>query len=199
MTAPASETSELTSTDLSRRFFTLSNILSLFRLLLPIPFVIVMEDGTPDGRLWGGAIMIVAAITDKLDGYAARRFGQESDWGKILDPLADKVAVASVLFVLFVQGELPAWFLVLGLGRDLIILAGGVYLKRKTGILVPSNELGKWTVGIISLLLFILVIGCSGFVTDILMIVSSAMMVLSLGLYWKRFRMLSGGNNPKWV
>ncbi len=187
MRAPASETSDLTRTDLPRRFLTLSNVLSLIRFLLAIPFAIVMKDGTPEGRLWGGAIMVVAALTDKLDGYAARKLGQTSDWGKILDPLADKVAVATVIVVLYVLGDLPAWFLFLGLGRDLIILVGGLYLKQRTGILVPSNELGKWTVGVVSAMLFLMVLSGTGFVIDLLMMASTLMMMLSLGLYWKRF------------
>ena len=187
MRAPASESSELTKTDLPRRFLTLSNVLSLSRLLLAIPFAIVMKDGTPEGRLWGGAIMVLAALTDKLDGYTARKLGQTSEWGRLLDPLADKVAVATVFVVVFVLGDLPVWFLVVGLGRDLVILAGGVYLKQRTGILVPSNELGKWTVGVTSAMLFILVLSGSGPVADVLMGASAAMMVLSLGFYWKRF------------
>jgi len=190
MRAPASESSELKQTDLPRRFFTLSNVLSLTRLFLALPFAIVMKDGAAEGRLWGGAIMILAAVTDKLDGYAARKLGQTSEWGRILDPLADKVAVATVLVVLFILGDLPAWFLILGLVRDLIILVGGLYLRKKTRILVPSNELGKWTVGVISAMMFILVLSGSGLVTDFLMVGSTVMMILSLGIYWRRFLLL---------
>jgi CDP-diacylglycerol--glycerol-3-phosphate 3-phosphatidyltransferase len=182
--------SGIVSTDLQRRFLTLSNVLSLFRLLLPVPFVLVMKDGSPEGRLWGAVLMLVAAATDKLDGVVARRLHQTSEWGKVLDPLADKVAVGAVVVVLYVLGDLPAWFLVIALGRDLLILCGGLYLRSRTAIIVPSNEFGKWTVGIVSLALFVLVLSGRTLIADFLLWGSTAMLLVSLGLYGKRFDQL---------
>jgi len=178
--------------DLPRRFLTLSNILSLVRLFLSVPFAVVVLDGSDQGRLWGAILMVVAAITDKLDGDFARKFHQTSEWGKILDPLADKIAVGTVIAVLFVVGDLPAWFLIIALGRDLVILSGGIYLKRRTGILVPSNQFGKWTVGLISVTLFVLVLSGRSTVGDYLLAINAVLLLLSLGLYGKRFKELLG-------
>ncbi len=80
-------------------FLTASNLLSISRGLLSIPFAIVMLGHSPESRLWGAAIMVVAALTDKFDGVLARKYNQITEWGKILDPLADKVAVSVVAIV----------------------------------------------------------------------------------------------------
>ena len=179
-------------TDLPRRFLTISNILSLLRLFLSVPFAVVMLDGSDNGRLWGAVLIVVAAATDKLDGDFARKFHQTSEWGKILDPLADKIAVGTVIAVLFVLGDLPAWFLVIALGRDLVILLGGIYLRRRTGVLLPSNQFGKWTVGLVSAALFVLVLSGRSTVGDYLLALNTVLLLLSLGLYGKRFVELLG-------
>lgn len=178
--------------DLPHRFLTLSNILSLFRMALSVPFMVVMFPPSPDGRLWGGMIMIVAALTDWLDGYFARKFHQTSEWGKLLDPLADKVAVLSVLLTLLLIGDLPLWYAALGVTRDLIIAAGGVLIQRKYGVLLASNDLGKWTVGSIALVLFLLTIGMQGLYVQGLLTVSVVMMLLSMVSYTKRALTIAG-------
>lgn len=164
-------------------FLTAPNLLSLFRLLLAVPFAAVMLSSLPDARLWGTVILVVAALTDKLDGVLARSLHQESEWGRILDPVADKVAVATGVVVLLLLGQMPLWFAVMVVARDLLILAGGLMLKAKRGLVIPSNVLGKWTVGALSLLLFLLVAGVTGTVTDIVLYLCVAMLVLSLVQY----------------
>ncbi|MDH4069850.1 MAG: CDP-alcohol phosphatidyltransferase family protein [Ignavibacteria bacterium] len=179
-------------TDLPHRFLTLSNILSLCRMFLSVPFVLVMFPPSPGGRIWGGAIMAVAALTDWLDGYVARRLHQRSEWGKILDPLADKVAVLSVLVTLLLIGDLPLWYAALGISRDLMIAAGGIFIQKKYGLLLASNELGKWTVGSIALVLFLLTIGAQGVYVQGLLLLSAAMMLLSVVSYAKRAAAIVG-------
>ncbi|MFN0159520.1 MAG: CDP-alcohol phosphatidyltransferase family protein, partial [Bacteroidota bacterium] len=122
----------------ANRFFTISNLLSISRGLLAIPFMMVMLVPSPPSRPWAAAIMILAAITDKLDGAFARKFHQATEWGKILDPIADKVAVASVVISLLVLKEIPLWFVSVVLGRDILIFLGGMYVKAKKNIVLSS-------------------------------------------------------------
>jgi CDP-diacylglycerol--glycerol-3-phosphate 3-phosphatidyltransferase len=131
--------------------------------------------------------MVLAALTDKLDGVLARKLHQTSDWGKILDPLADKIAIATVVLVLLVLNLLPMWFVWLSLGRDAAILAGGIYLRTRRGLLLPSNELGKWTVGIVSLYLFLLIVHGPQWAVDIFVSCSVVLLVVSFALYAHRF------------
>ncbi len=85
----------------------------------------------------------LAIATDFLDGAVARATGRESDWGRILDPLADKVGVAAFLVTLVLVGAVPLWFLVVVVSRDLLIAAGGIYLTRRVGSPPSSNTWGK--------------------------------------------------------
>ncbi len=169
------------------RFLTVSNLLSISRAVLVIPFVAVLLSDLPGARLWACLIMAVAALTDKLDGSLARRLNQVTDWGKILDPLADKIGVAAGAAALLVLGAIPLWFLAVLVGRDLLILCGGLYLKMKKGILMQSNETGKWTIGLISLTLFLAVTGLVPEVVTVLVWLCLAMLAVSLALYARRF------------
>jgi len=169
------------------KFFTISNLLSISRALLAFPFTIVMLSSVPSARTWGAAIMCLAALTDKLDGVLARKYGQITEWGKILDPLADKIGVAAVALVLVYLNDIPLWFVV-GLGaRDVLILVGGIQLKSRRGIVLPSNEVGKWAVGVVSLALFTALIGIQSVILDVLIWASVVMLGLSLYLYVRRF------------
>lgn len=179
----------------ANRLFTISNLLSMSRALLAIPFMIVMAGMTPPSRFWAAVIIVLAAITDKLDGVFARKYNQITEWGKILDPLADKIAVASVVISLLFIGEIPVWFVAVVLGRDVLIFLGGAYVKAKKNIILPSNETGKWAVGIVALTLFMCVLGIRSVVVDILVAASVVMMGLSLFFYLKRFiRVMSTSN-----
>ncbi len=172
---------------MKRDFFTLSNLLSILRVLLIIPFAAIMLSAIPSANIWGSVLLAVAALTDKLDGYFARRFHQETEWGKVLDPLADKIGVAIVALVLLILGRLPLWFVGAVLLRDLLIFAGGLVLKARTGKVLPSNLVGKWAVGIISIALFLAVLEVAPILQNVLMGATLVMLTISLALYVRRF------------
>lgn len=168
-------------------FVTVPNLLSLLRAGLAIPFTAVMLSSLETARLWGVAIMALAMLTDKLDGVLARKYHTSTEWGRILDPLADKIGVAAVGLVLLYLGDIPLWFVVALVGRDAMILAGGVLVKRRTGVVLPSNKAGKWAVGVVAATLLLALVGIHGPVLDGGLVVSTSMLALSLWLYVKRF------------
>ncbi|MGA9121433.1 MAG: CDP-alcohol phosphatidyltransferase family protein [Bacteroidota bacterium] len=180
-------TGQLSVERASPRFWTLSNMLSLSRVVLAIPFVIVMLGGGEEGRWWGFGLVCVGALTDKLDGVLARRRNEVSEGGKILDPLGDKIGVAAIAIVLYLKSLVPGWFLGLLLGRDLLIFAGGMYLRSVTGAVLPSNTVGKWTVGIVGATLALMLVGVTGWLVDVGIVASVAMLAVSLILYAARF------------
>jgi CDP-diacylglycerol--glycerol-3-phosphate 3-phosphatidyltransferase len=171
----------------SNRFLTISNLLSVTRALLAIPFAVVMLNSTPPSRLWGAIIMVLAALTDKYDGVLARKYNQITEWGKILDPVADKIAVGAVAIVLLVLGNIPVWFVVALLMRDALIFSGGMYVKTRKGVVLQSNEAGKWTVGIVSLALFLMVLNAQSILVDLAICASVALLMVSSSMYLKRF------------
>ncbi len=170
-----------------RNLFTIPNALSLLRILLVLPFLDALFSGRPDGRWWGLFWLGLAALTDKLDGDIARWTHTESEWGRILDPLADKIGVAAVGIALLIQGWLPLWFVVVLLARDLLILAGGLFIKRKTGEVVPSNMAGKWAVGVIAGTFVVAIIDNTSPWLTVCIGLSIAMVALSTAGYAKRY------------
>jgi len=121
---------------------TLPNIITLFRILLVPVFVGALlyyhrsyRAGEPVDAYWMIALgsFVTASVSDALDGFIARRFNMRSHLGSILDPLADKALLVSALVVLgWIDtdlAQLPLWFVVLVLGRDLFLVIGSVVLQ----------------------------------------------------------------------
>jgi CDP-diacylglycerol--glycerol-3-phosphate 3-phosphatidyltransferase len=103
-------------------------------------------------------VFAFAAVTDVLDGYFARKHNQTTEFGKIIDPVADKIVVGGVVLKLFLLGTLPGHYLLMIIGRDLIILIGGIFVAKKIGRVLPSNVLGKITVILISIVLILMLL-----------------------------------------
>jgi CDP-diacylglycerol--glycerol-3-phosphate 3-phosphatidyltransferase len=128
--------------------WTLPNLLSLFRILI-IPLLVYLLT-YPDRyfSLLAAALFVVAALTDYLDGYLARRTQSVSDVGKILDPLADKLMVAAALVMLAAmdrpnEPSVPAWLVVVILAREsTVTLIRGIALAE--GIVMHAETLGKY-------------------------------------------------------
>ena len=169
------------------RFLTLPNFLSIIRACLAIPFSVVMLSSLPSARTWGAILIAVAALTDKLDGDLARKFGTVTEWGRILDPLADKLGAAVVVVVLLLRGEIPLWYAGVVIGRDCVILAGGIFLRIKSGVVLPSNLSGKWAFAITGFTLFLIVLGLDQEIIRWLLWLTVVLMALSLFLYFRRF------------
>lgn len=128
--------------------WTLPNLLSLFRILIIPLLVYLLNFPDPRSSLWAAVLFLVASITDYFDGYFARRNKSVSDLGKILDPLADKLMVASALIMLAAMdrpGEpsVPAWLVVVILAREsAVTVIRGIALSD--GIVMQAETLGKY-------------------------------------------------------
>ncbi len=134
-------------TDSSQRLWTMANILSIGRLLLLWPLFVFLRQGR-DGNLWAMAVMGVALLTDMLDGLIARHFHQESDWGKVLDPLADKIWIGFLALFLAMpwrEHPLPWPFLIVLFGRYVLVILGVWHAYMRTGVVLGSNWYGKFT------------------------------------------------------
>jgi CDP-diacylglycerol--glycerol-3-phosphate 3-phosphatidyltransferase len=100
----------------------------------------------PTGNYLAVSLMILAAVTDTFDGRLARRLNQVSNYGRILDPVADKICVSVIALILVTIKDLPLWYVILIISRDLAILFFGFALVFKTKMVVESNIIGKVTV-----------------------------------------------------
>lgn len=106
------------------------NLLTVLRCVLTVPLAVTLAERQYPAAL---AIFVIAGASDGLDGYLAKRFGWQSRFGAILDPLADKLLLLIGFGVLTWSGVLPLWLFVLVLGRDLVIVSGALLYHRLFG------------------------------------------------------------------
>ena len=121
----------------------LPNFLTVSRILLIPVFVVLFSTPTPDRSLWAACVFVVAAVTDMLDGYVARRSGQITKLGRLLDPIADKLLVLSGLFLLVGLGQVPAWVAIVITGRELAV-TGVRAIAASVGVIIESENLAKY-------------------------------------------------------
>ena len=175
------------------KILTIPNLLSLFRLLL-IPVIIwlytVRKDYFP-----AGALLILSGLTDLADGFIARHFNEVSNVGKILDPIADKLTQAAMLFCLITRFPLmaaPFGVLVL---KEIFIGTTGLLMIRKTGKVVGADFHGKVATTLLyaMMILHIFWIGITPAVSATTIVICLVSMLFTLVVYGKRnVRVLRG-------
>jgi cardiolipin synthase len=115
----------------------IANLVTLLRLLLAPVVIWLLLDGRPGAAF---ALFVFAGITDAVDGMIAKRFGQETELGAYLDPVADKVLLVSIFVTLGILQALPVWLVLLAVSRDALIV-GGVLLSYTLGEPIVMNPL----------------------------------------------------------
>jgi cardiolipin synthase len=125
----------------SSAVITLPNILSFARIAaIPLFCWLAANERT---RLWGILLFAVVISTDWVDGYVARRTGQVTELGRILDPVADRLAIAAGLLTFAISGVFPFWAALLILVRDVAVLLGGAALLWGRDLRVDVRGIGK--------------------------------------------------------
>ena len=120
----------------------LANKLTMSRIFLIPLFMLVLLISIPFGKYIAAGIFIIAASTDGLDGYIARKRKQITNLGKLMDPLADKLLISAALISLVEMGEIPAWIAVLIIGREFFV-TGLRSIAAAEGIIIAASKLGK--------------------------------------------------------
>jgi CDP-diacylglycerol--glycerol-3-phosphate 3-phosphatidyltransferase len=120
----------------------LPNALTLARLAL-IPVFVLLMLTAEGGHSWpAGIVFGIAGVTDQIDGYLARRWHVESDFGRIFDPLADRLMIDAAVILLYVADHMPLAGLIVILGRDLVLMLGYKAIAAQ-GYELNVNFLGK--------------------------------------------------------
>lgn len=128
----------------------LPNKLTIFRIIL-VPIMVIIPFLGLDERVAGiplswiiiDLIFIIASITDKLDGYLARKNNQITAFGKFLDPLADKILVLSAMIMLVEMSKLPAWIPIIVLAREFMVSGYRLVAVEKGGTVIAASKWGK--------------------------------------------------------
>ena len=172
----------------------LPNILTMARVILIIPFAVLLLGGQ---KGWFGSnllipdiladiIFIIASLTDMLDGKLARRYGLVTNFGKFMDPLADKLLVCTALIALQAMNRIPAWIVMIIIAREFII-SGFRLVAAEAGKVIAASWWGKFKTTFQMIMVIVMIVepslvlfGLPVIVVDIVMYTALALTVISL-------------------
>jgi CDP-diacylglycerol--glycerol-3-phosphate 3-phosphatidyltransferase len=185
---------------LAKEFWNLPNMLTLGRIAVIPLFVWFTYDADPLYSLLAALIFTIAAVTDVVDGFLARRWNMITVVGKLMDPLADKLIVMAALVMMTRLGRVHAWVVIVLLGRELIV-SSLRQIAASEGMVIAAGQEGKWKtslqlVGMIALCVhYVHPVDFFGhvvevdfnFVGKVLVYLSTAFSVWSAAIYFRGF------------
>lgn len=170
--------------------WSIPNILCYIRFILIPIFVVLYINAREAGEyLQAAAVVFVSGLTDFLDGFIARTFDMVTDLGKLIDPMADKLTQAALIFVLVVKIKWMIFLLILFVTMQLFMLAAGIAMLKKDKRLNGSKWFGKvsTTVFYATMLVLVALPNLSTVVINVLMLVCGAFLLLSFLLYIREY------------
>lgn len=164
----------------------LPNKLTVVRMVL-VPFFVaaLLLSKTNDSLKWVAlALFVIASLTDFADGYIARKYNLITNFGKFMDPLADKILTISGMICLIELGRIPSWIVVIIVAREFII-SGFRLVAAENGVVIAANYWGKFktTFQMIMIILMIMNLPALSLVTDIVMWIALILTIISLATY----------------
>ena len=156
----------------------LPNKLTVLRMIMIVPFVVLLLAGYD---LIALVLFIAASLTDMLDGKIARKYNLVTNFGKFMDPLADKLLVCSAMIVLVEMGRIPSWIVIIIISREFII-SGFRLIASDNGVVIAASYWGKFKTvfQMIMICLMIADIAVLSLITDITMWIALILTVVSL-------------------
>lgn len=168
----------------------LPNKLTLMRMILIIPFVYCLLTGMDIVAL---VIFIVASLTDLADGKIARKYNLVTNFGKFMDPLADKLLVCSALICLVDMGRIPSWIVIIIIAREFVI-SGFRLIASDNGVVIAASYWGKFKTTFQMFMVILMILNIQNpvmqIVTIVIMWVALALTVISLVDYIYKNRKL---------
>jgi CDP-diacylglycerol--glycerol-3-phosphate 3-phosphatidyltransferase len=155
------------------------NVLTVLRILLVPVLVVALLDQTPNGDLLAAIVFAVASMTDAIDGWLARRRRSITTFGKLMDPLADKLLVIGALLTLVSLGRLAAWVAMVIIAREFAVTVLRMAASQQ-GVVTPARALGKVKTVMQVAMVFALILGGSSPIwVQVLVYATVAVTVLS--------------------
>lgn len=168
----------------------LPNKLTLMRMILIIPFVYCLLTGMDIAAL---VIFIVASLTDLADGKIARKYNLVTNFGKFMDPLADKLLVCSALICLVDMGRIPSWIVIIIIAREFVI-SGFRLIASDNGVVIAASYWGKFKTTFQMFMVILMILNIQNpvmqIVTAVIMWIAVALTVVSLVDYIYKNRKL---------
>jgi CDP-diacylglycerol--glycerol-3-phosphate 3-phosphatidyltransferase len=155
------------------------NVLTVLRILLVPVLVVALLDKTPNGDLLAAIVFAVASLTDAIDGYLARSRRWVTTFGKLMDPVADKLLIISALLALVSLNRVAAWVAMVIIAREFAVTALRMAATSQ-GVVIPAGTFGKAKTVMQVAMVFALILVSGGAVwIDVLVYVTVAVTVLS--------------------
>ncbi|MBS1902973.1 MAG: CDP-alcohol phosphatidyltransferase family protein [Bacteroidetes bacterium] len=167
----------------SGTILTLSNSISFFRALLSIPTVLTFLGGQYTVTC---ILMAVAYLSDIADGYVARKTNTISEFGKAIDPIADKIFVISLVLAMVTRELIPGFLVAIIIAKDVLTMIGAVLVRKQFAAIPPSNYWGKSAILVTIIFLFLAVAGVSGQVLVFGWFLAASLLIVSFMIYIAR-------------
>jgi len=162
------------------------NILSIFRICLVPVFVIAYFTDTRDIKYYAIIVFAVAGLSDFLDGFIARKLNAQSNLGKLLDPLGDKLMTFTVLICITITRPILIWVVLVFFVKEVLMGIGGLVLHKKAHVeLPPANAIGKASTVVFFLVCIALMLfsGIPNYVANILTAIAICLTLIALAVY----------------
>lgn len=159
----------------------LPNKLTMFRVFLIPVFIIVLMSGLisePLSRYFAVAVFCIASFTDYLDGYIARKYNLVTNFGKFMDPLADKLLVSAALICMIEIGMLHAWVVIVIISREFII-TGFRLIAAEGGLVIAASWWGKLKTVTQMAMIIVVILGINDIIGKILILLATVFTVIS--------------------
>lgn len=162
----------------------LPNKLTVLRVcMVPVFVIFMLWDGLGDaGKYIAAVLFILASMTDWFDGYLARKNNLVTDFGKFMDPIADKLLVCSAMICLVEKSALAAWVVIVIIGREFVI-SGFRLVASDKGIVIAASYWGKFKTVFQMMMVIVLILNFGGVfdtIADVLVIISLVLTIISL-------------------
>lgn len=159
----------------------LPNKLTMFRVVLIPVFIVVLMSGLiaePASRYIAVVIFCVASFTDYLDGHIARKYNLVTNFGKFMDPLADKLLVSAAMICMIELGMLPAWVVIIIISREFII-TGFRLIAAEGGLVIAASWWGKIKTVTQMAMIILMLLGANKVIGTILVVLATIFTVVS--------------------
>jgi CDP-diacylglycerol---glycerol-3-phosphate 3-phosphatidyltransferase len=169
-----------------------ANVLTVVRILLVPVLVVALLEKTGGGDLLAAIVFAVASLTDAIDGYLARSRNWVTTFGKLMDPIADKLLIVAALIALVSLGRLEAWVAMVIIAREFAVTVLRVAAGTQQGVVISASSPGKLKTAVqVAMVMVLIAVGGRPLWVSLLVYVTVAITVLSGADYFFGFRRLS--------
>lgn len=172
------------------------NILTVIRILLVPVLVVALLENTGSGDLLAAIVFVVASVTDAIDGYLARSRNWVTTFGKLMDPIADKLLIVAALIALVSLGRLEAWVAMVIIAREFAVTVLRVAVGTQQGTVISASALGKLKTAVqVAMVLALIAVDGRPLWLELLIYLTVAITVLSGADYF--FGLRRGLSDPR--